>query len=331
MTRVRNLCAQSDNPRSTWLNLRFILRELNDAGADIKPRPGERWTKRTLCERLSEHLGLSPRELEIFATLPEDTLRDVSEWETNAWDAIDQRVIRNAHRMRSLDNSRDFIFEGSPENVRYYNSHGIATDRTPINRGSIRPDPLAQKLIDAYALEAFGMPASEELAQQTTEQEFQSARDDLARWVQTPLTQRERAEYPLYDHQWLILDFTGLDFTDFSEQNFPSFQYIKEYLLQEAGRHASGAGRRARGILIPWPNTHTGRDHNDSIVWFAYVNDDNSGVLVEQMRLSEAQGARYYPQQGRPTERVPTNRTVREVYRKGLIVDREGEPFIPIV
>lgn len=137
----------------------------------------------------------------------------------------------------------------------------------------------------------------------------------------------------MYDHERLNLDLMDLDFTDFSEQNFPSFQYIKDYLLQEATRPMRSRERRTTGILIPWPNTHPDHrphgDHNDSIVWFAYVNDDNSNVMVEQMRFSEALGKRHYPRRDRPDERVQLNPTVRAVARRGIIKDYEEQSFFP--
>lgn len=329
---VRSLCAESSNPRSTWLNLRTLLKKLNDAGAGIRS-PSGAWTKQSLCERLSAYLGLAPEELEIAATLPQDVLTDANEWPSGAYDPVELRVIQNAHRMRAQDGSQEFVFEGNPRNIEHYRSRGEYV-RTRIDPASIRPDPLSKGFINAYALEAFGIEVPDEArdAERRAVLELQrqvdaetradvDSRADFERWkrAQSQEYQRDPA-----DPEYIPDPGSGA-----------SYAHIRAYLLSFVPRQSERArvSRDTGAVIMDWPGNERVRfrDPNDEIVWFVYLLPDYSDVQAIQMRRHEAQGMRYYPEGASGSVRAPLNPVVREVYRRAMIYNADdGSSFIPM-
>jgi len=158
MRKVMRLCAQSDNPADVWLNMRRILKKLNDAGAGIKPRPGERFNKKTLCDALAKHLGILPRDLIVAMTMPNDIMEDPDEWDSKFWDPVSMSVITDPYVADTRDGN-SYLFDQNM--LQHVQEQLLTHDRRPVLRGSIRKAPYVRDLLNMYALERYGVPLSD--------------------------------------------------------------------------------------------------------------------------------------------------------------------------
>lgn len=86
---IARFCSQSDRQQGVWLNLRRILRQLNEKGAGISPPEGEKWTKELMCKELARYLGLEPEHVELAATPPPPC--------TSSEAGREVAIIRNPH------------------------------------------------------------------------------------------------------------------------------------------------------------------------------------------------------------------------------------------
>lgn len=152
---VSRLCAQRGSPADVWLNMRRILKKLNDAGAGIKPRSGERWNKRSLCYALADYLEIAGDDLVVAESIPDNVLDDREEWDSRYWDHVSQTVMTNPY-MAETEDGETYLFDKNM--LRHVQETNKTHDNRPIRRGTIEKAPHVRDLLDTYALERYGIP-----------------------------------------------------------------------------------------------------------------------------------------------------------------------------
>ncbi len=154
---IRKLCASSSsNPASVWENLKTIYNGLREAGVEI--HVAKPFSKKTLCQALAEHFKIPSEEMEIAATLPEDTLSDPDKWPSQYYDATTRSVMLNPWEVRIVGDAKRFM-DGTSANIEWV----LKQKMMPETREEVkytRPSSEAVAELEDYSLKKFGLDLS---------------------------------------------------------------------------------------------------------------------------------------------------------------------------
>jgi hypothetical protein len=154
---IRKLCASSSNPASVWENLKTIYNGLREAGVEIEV--AKPFSKKTLCEALAEHFKIPSEEMEIAATLSEDTLSDPDKWPSQYYDATARSVMVNPWEVDIEQSDSKRFVNGTTDNIEWI----VKRKKMPDTREEVKytkPSPQATAELEEYSLRTFGIDLS---------------------------------------------------------------------------------------------------------------------------------------------------------------------------